>query len=81
MIPSICQKVQNWQLHCKMVFDLPATAPQSIIETPDPAHLPFKAPDIRAALHVFKENKASGPSCIPTQVVKHLHSSNNEVIL
>ena len=68
--------MEDCEQNCKMVVDLPATTLQPMIETPDPAHLPFKAPDVRAALHVFKGNKASGLGYLPTQVIKHLHSSN-----
>ena len=47
---------------------------------PDPTHLPFTAEDIRSALQVFKGNKSSGPSFLPSQLVKHLHGQNDVVI-
>ena len=70
--------MEDWEQHCKTIFDLPATEPQPII--PNPTQLPFKAPEVPAALHAFKGNKVSGLSCLPTQVIKHMHSSNDEVI-
>ena len=62
------------------MFDLPAVTPTPITPNPNPAHLPFSAVDIRSALLVFKGNKASGPSCLPSQLIKHLHGQNDRVV-
>ena len=51
-----------------------------ITPNPDPTHLPFTAEDIHSTLQVFKGNKSSGPSFLPSQLIKHLHGRNNMVI-
>ena len=64
--------------HCKRVFALPAAALPEIISNPDPSLLPFSSDCIHQVLDTtYKGNKSSGPSLVPTQMIKHLHSRNN----
>ena len=77
--PAGCT-TEDWEEQCRCVFDLPAQVPMEITPHPDPTHLPFMAEDIRSALQVFKGNKSSGPSFLPSQLVKHLHGQNDMVI-
>ena len=64
--------LQDYTAHCRQVFDLPAMGPPPICTNPSPTHLPFSTADLASALLVFKGNKASGPSPVPSQLVKHL---------
>ena len=63
--PAGCT-TKDWEEYCKCVFDLPAHAPTEITPDPNPTHLPFMAKAIRSMLQVFKGNKSSGPSCMPS---------------
>ena len=55
--------------------------PQEVLSHPDPNDLPFDAVSIWAGLIFnYKGNKASGPSKLPTQLVKRLHMRNYGVI-
>ena len=79
--PQAGCSVAAWEAHCRNVFELPATPPSEIMPVPDPDHLPFTASSIRAALGgCYKGNKSSGPSPVPTQLVKHLHGKNDETL-
>ena len=69
---------ESWEAHCRQIFDLPAEGLEEIISHPDPTYLPFSETSIRAALGgCYKGNKSSGPSSLPSQVVKHLHAKND----
>ena len=59
------------------MFELPAAASPEIISNPDPTHLPFLPDCIHEVLDTtYKGNKSSGPSLVPTQMIKHLHARN-----
>ena len=77
--PAGCT-TEDWEEQCRCVFDLPAQVPMEFTSHPDPTHLPFTAEDICSALQVFKGNKSSRPSFLPSQLVKHLHGRNDMVI-
>ena len=67
--------------HCKRVFELPAQPPAQMLCKPDPSNLPLSADCIRGALEgPFKGNKSSGPSPLPSQLVKYLHARNDQAI-
>ena len=67
--------------HCKRVFELPAAAPPEIIPNPNPTRLAFSPDCICEVLNTsYKSNKASGPSHVPTQVIKHLHVRNDSTL-
>ena len=67
--------------HSKLVFELPAQPPAQVLCNPDPSNLPLSADYIRSALEgPFKGNKSSGPSPLPSQLVKHLHARNDQAI-
>ena len=73
--------VSDYQQHCKCVFELPAAIPQEIILNPNPDLVPFLPTSIQAALRwPCKGNKSPGSSPLPMQLIKHLHTRNNETI-
>ena len=56
--------------------------PQVVIPNPNPGNLPLDTANIQASITSNdKSKKASGTSKLPTQLVKHLNMSNDEVIL
>ena len=63
------------------MFELPAAAPPEIISNPDSSHLPFSTDCIHQVLDTtYKGYKSSGPSLVPTQMIKHLNSRNDSSI-
>ena len=67
--------------HCKRVFELPVQPPAQVLCNPDPNNLLLSVDCIRSALEgPFKGNKSSGPSPLPSQLVKHLHARNDQAI-
>ena len=77
---AACSVGDYWQ-HYKRVFELLAVIPQEIVPNPDPDLLPFSPSHIWAALGwPYKGNKSPGPSPLPTQLIKHLHTRNDEAI-
>ena len=64
--------LQDYTALCRQVFDLPAKSPPPICPNPNPTHLHFSTEDLASVLLVFKGNKASRPSPVPSQLVKHL---------
>ena len=74
--------MEAYEEHCKRVFPLPAMEPQEVLSHPDPKDLALDAASIWATLTFnYKGNKASGPSKLPTLLIKHLHMRNDGVIL
>ena len=55
------------------VFDLPCEPTQPVCDRPNPPDLPFTPDDLASALtHGFAASKSSGPSTVPTQLLKYL---------
>lgn len=79
--PAAGCTVADWEAHCKRVFTVPTEPPPPIIETPNPQNLPFSTDQIRSALDTsFKGHKSSGPSLLPSQLVKYLHKGNDKAL-
>ena len=63
------------------MFELSAAILQDIVPNSNPDHLPFSPTSIQAALgQPYKGNISPGPSPLPTQLIRHLHTRNNEAI-
>ena len=79
--PTAGCNVADWEAHCKNVFTVPTDPPPQIIDTPNPQNLPFSPDSIRSALDFsFKGHKSSGPSPLPSQLVKYLHKVNDKAL-
>ena len=71
--------MESYEQHCQRVFYLPTEPVQQVKAQPDPTHLPLDATSICFILdHAYKGNKASGPSHVPSQLVKSLQNKNDE---